>query len=430
MTSFNLFINDFNKLRNFSRLLYIYGCYSRDDINKFQISDRTYDNELRRIRLLLNEKNIRHYKISKKEYKYIGREFISTTPNPLINIYFAKKTTKNELILFILIQQVLYLSNTPLTVDELEDRISSNLINPNDDFSESTFKRILKNMIQYGYIVEIADVNPKKYKLGINAKDIIDKFSPNELEAFLNLIDYYTNTFHPSVPGTYFYESVKCFAESYYKMNFNIFFRYIYNNYHQILDEEYVWTFLEAIDKSKYVTIYYKTRKGKRHKYNCIPIKAVLDIKNGRWYVVVLNKNAPISLPVHRIENIDILDESYDESILEDCNTIINKCYFVSIPKKLNKFYQVELLFNSETDNKFLIKRVKRELSIANIKKIDDKSFEVKALISNLKEFKPWLLSFGHRVIIKNKDILKKFSDEIYTELKEMLNNYESVHGV
>ncbi|MEZ0537851.1 helix-turn-helix transcriptional regulator [Caldicellulosiruptoraceae bacterium PP1] len=432
MPEFNLFINDFNKLREFSRKFYIYGCYSRDDIKKFNISPRKYDDELRRIKILLNqEQNLGKYKISKKQFQYIKEEFIRKD-NPLINIYFSKTFTKNEISAFILIHQILYKYKEGLTFQELIEKCSN--IDNNSrhfiDFSETTFRRILKRMVEYGYIVEL-DENGKIYKLGHDLLHFLKLIKDKEqLEIFLNIIDYYTNTLHPSVPGYYLKETIEN-TISYFlkqKQERNIF-RYIYNNHHQVLDEEYVWQFLIAISLFKKVFIKYQTNKNGIQEFNCIPIKVILDRKFGRWYFIVLKEDKKISaLPVHRVQDIEILDSEYSKDDLNEYEKLIDKCFFVSIPSSKNKFISISLHFKLDKEgNNFLLKRVKRELKGAKIKNITEDSFDVDYSLSNIKEIKPWLLSFGHRVIVKNTESSQELTQELVSELKEMLQNYESL---
>lgn len=45
MLLFNLFVNDFNKFRNFLRIVYLYGCYLREDVENFNIVKRMFDDE-------------------------------------------------------------------------------------------------------------------------------------------------------------------------------------------------------------------------------------------------------------------------------------------------------------------------------------------------------------------------------------------------
>lgn len=102
MSGFNPFVNDFNKLRNFTRTVYLYGCYSREDAENFNIAKRTFDDELRRIRIFLGEDQyFSAEKEGKKSLPCIVENFFRDVENPLINIYFSKTSTALQTTLFL-----------------------------------------------------------------------------------------------------------------------------------------------------------------------------------------------------------------------------------------------------------------------------------------------------------------------------------------
>lgn len=73
----------------------------------------------------------------------------------------------------------------------------------------------------------------------------------------------------------------------------------------------------------------------------------------------------------------------------------------------------------------FVLARVKRELKNARITKIDERTFEVEHDISNIKEFKGWLRSFGERaVVLDDTEAGRELKTEMINEWKEILRNY------
>lgn len=73
----------------------------------------------------------------------------------------------------------------------------------------------------------------------------------------------------------------------------------------------------------------------------------------------------------------------------------------------------------------FVLARVKRELKNARITKIDERTFEVEYEISNIKEFKGWLRSFGERaVVLDDTEAGRELKTEMINEWKEILRNY------
>lgn len=73
-TNFNVSITSYNKLRDFLRYFFVYGCYSREDFDDIRdLSSRKYDDELRRLRILLGDKYLKE--ITKGGKKYVRLNF-------------------------------------------------------------------------------------------------------------------------------------------------------------------------------------------------------------------------------------------------------------------------------------------------------------------------------------------------------------------
>jgi hypothetical protein len=160
MPPFNPFVNDFNKLRNFSRIVYLYGCYSREDAENFNIAKRTFDDELRRMRIFLGEeKYLIDEKDGKRKLPCIVEDFFKDVENPLVNIYFSKTSTALQTTLFFMTLQVLNAEHDKkASAGQILDKISQVLDRDVADADlESSLKRILKQMQQLGIIKYLKD---------------------------------------------------------------------------------------------------------------------------------------------------------------------------------------------------------------------------------------------------------------------------------
>lgn len=183
MSGFNPFVNGFNKLRNFTRTVYLYGCYSREDAENFNIAKRTFDDELRRIRIFLGEDQyFSAEKEGKKSLPCIVENFFRDVENPLINIYFSKTSTALQTTLFFMVLQILNLSeNKKATFTQISNEISQVLDEDVADAGfESSLKRVLKQLQNLGIVKYLK--NEKVYMLCSQIKDVLKDFSIDEIK--------------------------------------------------------------------------------------------------------------------------------------------------------------------------------------------------------------------------------------------------------
>ncbi|ADQ08287.1 Peptidase C54 [Caldicellulosiruptor hydrothermalis 108] len=433
MPGFNPFVNDFNKLRNFSRIVYLYGCYSREDAENFNIAKRTFDDELRRMRIFLGEDQyFSAEREGKKSLPCIVEDFFRDVENPLINIYFSKTSTALQTTLFFMILQVLNSSeNKKAAAAQILDRISQVLDRDVADTDlESSLKRVLRQLQNLGIVRYLK--NEKVYMLCSRARDVFKDFSTDEIKDIYISVLFFINSNVPNVPGWYLKESLEKYllelGEEEFLKDANSMFWFTYIPHHYILEEELVWKFLEAASNNKKIKVWYYPRKKRQSvEFVCTPVRIVYDVKLGRWYFVVLRGEGLSALPVWRTEKIEILQEGFDPQQILPLARRLEKCFFVSVPTGKKGFEKIRLKFKCPSDSpyNFVLARVKRELKNARIANVDEKTFEVEYDISNIKEFKGWLRSFGERaVVLDDTEAGRELKEEMINEWKEILKNY------
>jgi len=433
---FNPFVSDFNKLRRFSRIVYLYGCYSREDAENFNIAKRTFDDELRRMRIFLGEdKYLSSEREGKKTLPCIVEDFFREVENPLVNLYFSKTSTALKTTLFFLTLQIFNLEKERgVLLAQLLDRISEVLeCEVADSEIESSLKRILKQMEKLSIIRYLK--SERKYVLCSCVKDVFKDFSIDEIKDIYISVLFFINSHVPSVPGWYLKESLEKYllelGEREFVEDVARMFWFTYVPHHHVLEENLVWQFLEAAQTNKKIKVLYCPRNKKQKiEFVCIPARIVYDVKLGRFYFLVLKEEEISALPSWRTEKIEILSEGFDPQQIEEVSNVIEKCFFVSIPEREDKFQKIKIRFKSPQDSSynFVLARVKRELRNAKITKADNQFFEVEYEISNIKEIKGWLRSFGDRaVIIGDSEASRQLKEEMINEWKEILKNYGSL---
>ena len=150
---FNISITSYNKLRDFLRYFFIYGCYSREDFDYIRnFSSRKYDDELRRIRTILGEEYL--HELTKDRKKYVQLDF---SYYEIVENFYRNLSRRNYTHLSLSILQYLYYSmgKWGLTLDEINEQIERK-ISIERDFT-STTRRILEDKVSKGIIDKIRD---------------------------------------------------------------------------------------------------------------------------------------------------------------------------------------------------------------------------------------------------------------------------------
>jgi len=341
---FNPFVSDFNKLRRFSRIVYLYGCYSREDAENFNIAKRTFDDELRRMRIFLGEdKYLSSEREGKKTLPCIVEDFFREVENPLVNLYFSKTSTALKTTLFFLTLQIFNLEKERgVLLAQLLDRISEVLeCEVADSEIESSLKRILKQMEKLSIIRYLK--SERKYVLCSCVKDVFKDFSIDEIKDIYISVLFFINSHVPSVPGWYLKESLEKYllelGEREFVEDVARMFWFTYVPHHHVLEENLVWQFLEAAQTNKKIKVLYCPRNKKQKiEFVCIPARIVYDVKLGRFYFLVLKEEEISALPSWRTEKIEILSEGFDPQQIEKVSNVIEKCFFVSIPEEKINF--------------------------------------------------------------------------------------------
>ncbi|SHK20692.1 Predicted DNA-binding transcriptional regulator YafY, contains an HTH and WYL domains [Anaerobranca californiensis DSM 14826] len=440
MRTFNQGVEKYNKLRFFLANLYLYGCYSRDDFAKLGVSLRFYDEELRRVKNLkeftqfLEEERINLKKVVKLKYDYY-----ETAENYLINSYLNSNIRERDLLLFLSIIKVLS-DEDELTVEEVIEKTEENFQKVEEKlgyldrdidyfFDKMTYYRKLEYLLNLGILEYSYQGNKKLYKL---QKNFFEGFTNNELKEIYYLTTFFSHIEKPSVPGSYLKENIKRYL-CLKKVNFKYLepFLYRFLQFHQVLDEELVWSLLEAINESKKVKIYYHTQKGCVKEFKNLPVKIILDVKFGRWYLIASNLKGDCfyTYPLQRIKEIKVMGESIKLNkgdLNERYEKYFANCWLVGGNKSTFKEVRIKFTLDDDITENFLLEMVKRDIVNPQIELINEKEFILTVYLSDVKEIKPWIKGFSYRceVLPSTEHSLR---EELQRDWEEVLSLYESL---
>lgn len=105
----NISIPSYNKIRDFLRYFFIYGCYSREDFDSIRnFSVRKHDDELRRTRTILGEEYLHELTKDRKKHVQLDFSYYGTVENYLAEIYLIRNYTHLSLSVFFYIYIILW----------------------------------------------------------------------------------------------------------------------------------------------------------------------------------------------------------------------------------------------------------------------------------------------------------------------------------
>lgn len=148
-------IKDFGKIRDYMRQFYIYGFRGRGEMG--DKSDRSYDNEKRRIESWLGDYMSFRQEASGKK-SFISMESKDLVHNPLYNAFKAKSFTDNDIMLHFYMLDIL--EDGAASAGEIADIIATDYISEFDDLwqpDESTIRKKLKEYEKLGLVVAAKD---------------------------------------------------------------------------------------------------------------------------------------------------------------------------------------------------------------------------------------------------------------------------------
>lgn len=421
-TNFNVSITSYNKLRDFLRYFFVYGCYSREDFDDIRdLSSRKYDDELRRLRILLGDKYLKEITKGGKKYVRLNFTYYNIVENYFVESYLIRNYTPLSLSIYFNVYIILW-EDGGLCLDEINEKIESK-ISIERDF-KSTTRRILEDMSAKGIIEKLKRDNRVLYK---KKEDIFKHFTDDELIKLYLAVCYFSQVKYPLSLGRFLKDSLRRYMHyirGLYLDKLENLFLFKYSNFQQVIDEEIIWDLEHIIANQGKVKICYYDDHEKQNTIIGFPFKIIWDNGYGKWYL-------------HMITNMDCLKVLEVQEIME-IQKLNDQTKNMKLEQKIKEFKEIQssdfkkvkILFEVEEFNKrnFLIDKVKRENLEGTLQVIDEYTFIYTIHVQDWHKLKPWIMSFDNRArVIKSDD--KGLYREIKDEWIEMGELYGLVYG-
>jgi hypothetical protein len=425
---FNDFIKNYNIIRAILRDVFLYGCFSREDLEgKRKISSRKISYEIRRIQQYVKDEFIRTDRDGRYKLLSLSYDSIRNTENFLVKTYMTKSFTRSDLVLYFSILMVLQAADKPLCFREIEDELISKGIISYDNISSKTIERKLEEMCSRVGVLSCEVI--KRTKHFRIAEDIFKELTEEEIRELLTSVSLYKNIHFPLTAGYYCEDSIKDYItyERGIKVELKDYFQYKNLHFHPVIEEQILCSLLEVIHKRKQIYLKYNLPSNKRKgdsKVLLRPFKLRYDIQCGRFYLVSYDSsNKCIISRLDRIESVEFAEEGYERGNLEGLYERDMKYSWSSVPLGSgNMPLSVKLQISiDENKQRYILEKIQSEASGSRIEKVKEGCYHMSILVNDSGEMIPWLRSYsGYIKIIEGSWLANRLAED----WKEMLDSY------
>lgn len=428
---FSDFIKHYNIIRNILRDVFLYGCFSREGLEgKRKLSSRKISYEIRRIQQYVEGEFIRTDRDGRYKLLALTYDSIRNTENFLVKTYMAKSFTRTDLLLYFYLLMCLNTDVKRYSLHDIEEKLIGEGLISYDNLSSKTIERKLKEMCSSLGVLSCETFKRTKYfKI---ADDIFKGLDDNELRELITAVSLFKNILFPTTAGYFCELSLKDYAV--YERGINPdtkgYFQYKHLHYHPVIEEQVLWKILKGIHERKYMSLEYKVPPDKRRNNETEmlkPCKIRYDISCGRFYAVAYDKNNRcVIFRLDRIENVEIIDDAYEEPVLEAFYNRDMRYSWSTVqlgPGRKPEKIRLEIII-SEPKESYIIERIRSEVREGIIEKIEEGHYELSMLVNDSNEIVPWIRGYsGYIKVIQGRGLIKRMTED----WKEMLEAYGSL---
>lgn len=394
-------IKNFDSIRDYMREFYVYGFKSREEFTKK--SARSYDDERRRIESWLGDYMCFRQTADGKNL-FLSIDSRISHHNPLYKAWKAKSFTDGDITLHFLIFDLLFDSDTALSLNEITDEIDRRLLcfdNPKT-FDSSTVRKKLKEYVEQGLIC-----TEKRGKTVLYRRAGITKL------ACTDALDFFSEVAPCGVIGSFLLDKADAHEEH---------FAFKHHYITEALDSEILSALFEAMHGRQFVQIETVNRRKERTAaQKVVPLRIFISVQNGRQYLMAyVPRNKRIgSFRLDNILSVKAADacENYD-TYREKLDQMQEHIWGVSTEGGAERLGHVEFTVRYGDGEEHIHRRLEREKRCGQVERVDDHTSRFSADVYDAGELVPWIRTFICRIVdihFSNQELEEQFKKDIDT---------------
>lgn len=413
-------LDSFEKFRKFMKLNFYYNSISlyqlNGDTEMYDYTDKhiekivkeKYNDYIRIVKKIAEEK-ITFPRIERKQtIKYSVSQFDSNY-NDLANSFQLKTIPAHRTCITIFI--LCLLSNGSMTKKKIMD-------NCYGDNTSLTITERINAMCEYGLISKDEGNN---YSLN---KNILYSIDDKLLLRLLNMTDFMKNLIYPEVSGYNLFNLLKKVYEDKTGKDYCSPFQFKYSHLATILDNNVLWTLIEAIEKRKLISFDYNGQKRK----NILPVKIFTENEYDRQYLFAVY---PRSSKIQIIR----LSEIYNLKINATPITISDEGYnkYLELYENEKKYSFSGKIYNQKGKKPCTVRLIYKKNKPGLKAQIEHDFGNVQFLKENNEHIA--VVKLKDKTMIKpylraNMGIIKTTDEELSKEIDEEIEEMKKIYGI
>jgi hypothetical protein len=413
LAKYSELIKNFDKIRDYMRDFFIYGCRTRCDYSGKSL--RTYDNEKRRIESWLGE-DFKTERGAKGKVVSVSIDSGRLSENPLYNCHRSKSFTDNDIRLHFTILDLLE-ENSGLAAEEITDRILSDY---GMCFDCQTVRNKLKEYCNEGIL--ICEKVGKK-ALFYKSTDTFDRVESvlGDINGIPDMLKFFSEQPPFGFVGNTLLKSMKITNDTF--LNKHSFIVHT-------LDDLILSKIITAIEQKRYITAENFGRRGHRVATG-IPMQIHCSSQTGRNYAVLFDTETKrfFSMRLDYIKSVKLGEvcESYDMARDNYLKNAPN-CWGISFGgvrkgKNGNTQHLKMVLSIDESKEKFVLDRLRREGRGGRVSRIGENLFCYENDLFDANESSPWIKTFIGRIVEFHTDD-KQMQMRFYDDMRKLAKMY------
>lgn len=432
-------INDFSKIAEFLRCL-TYGCYHKTQLsdkkliedkellNGAGISERTYENYLKRISFFLPDENtLATLEQGRRTiYRFVANR---NAKNELAGAYLRHSISKHDAFGYLLILQALAAAATPLKLSDIIDAIASAITSvdgeweaDDNELPERTYQRKIADLVDWG----IVTAKPGK-RYALTPSPFAGLTDAERAELTLAICAHRELALL-SVPG---YQLIRHEPDG-------IPLQLVNHSSARIIEDYNVYKLARAITEQRAISFSIEPVTIKSNKHNedaaatkdqsdkkqklCLPHKICIDTIRGRNYLVATDlrhNSGTVTYRLERINNLTLLDDKSMEEINGTIAATLAKPARTRTAAPL--VLQARVMTSTEHDS--LAAELLDRFPRAQLRDVEPDILEAEIVIEDKQTLIPYLRTLTPPVRIVSPEHQSK-QDRLEKDVKEALRNY------
>lgn len=375
-------IKSLTPVRNYAKDFFVYGFKSRTDFR--QKSLRSYDNEKRRLESWLSP-YMTFQQDSRKKNMFLSMDCRTLKNNPLYRLFETKSFTTMDLLLHFFLLDILS-SHDSLTLPTLWNQLIAQypVVDKAGNIpDESTVRKKCKEYTELGLL--------QKEKRGRNVFYSLAK-DPIAVSEWKLPILFGAEMCPLGVIGFYMWQRLGIDT---FPLSFK--HHYIFG----ALDMEIMDTLLQSMREKRKIrlTMFSGAQTGMVY-----PWKLCISTQSGRQYLLGVINHRPLFFRLDHIASVQ-MESVYDSFPLidEKMQDILSHLWGTS-GGKIHRLYHVEVYFQVNPQETFILKRLEREKRCGAVTKEGPELYKYAVQVYDPLEMIPWLRTFIGRIVSIHSD--------------------------